>query len=232
MMHKNLLASACLALAACGGGTVNFQGERIYDRFPLNDGFLRTWSFEADDTSLSYRMAATQLPDPEVLDDDSGVVVHTIEFTARCFNTTGFCVDEDDDGESDRDDEVLMSWRISSDSNRGIQFHGITVGTTETVYDPPVVLAEAVMRLGEEVETTSGGTTFTGKFEGTLECPAPKYWTSNPPKCVELSLDDGGAGAPVAGTFFQTGAVGPVAFELDKDEGVRWALKGFVSEEL
>lgn len=201
------------------GGT--FSGESITATWPFEE--RSTWEFQANEgegvtPTIGYRLFAEELPETEVIDELS---VHTIEFIVDCFNFTGICEDADGDDAHDAEGQVLFLWKVSS-SRDGVQFHQ----WGDTVFDPPVMIAERLMKADDTVVTESGGITYTGTFAGSEVCPAPDYWTNEEsrPDCFRLDVT-ADADSPLVGSFWNTRPIGPVAFQ--QEGGPRWELRAF-----
>lgn len=214
-------------LAGCSAPTTFFEGEDIYKLFPL-EGFVRTWTYELDSTDLPYRLVARQQEESEIL---GSVRVHTLSFSPDCFNNQGICADdEDDDGVPDAEGVELYSWKVSSDSLEGVLLHEVQ----GTVFDPPVMLADAKMKQGEPETSTSNGITFTTTWVSEEECPAPRFWPDpdTRPECKRVELEDAGAGTAVAGVYWLVARFGLVGFSRDADGAAVWGLREYSAEEL
>lgn len=211
------LVSLALLLGACAPQVV-VSGDQIYKAYPFDA--LREWTFQADDTTIPYRLEARQLEGFEEIGDEA---VYTLEFLYACFNDTGVCEDADDNGTEDIEGEVAFTWRMSATRRAGVLFHAID----DTTFDPPVAIADGDMLVGDEVVTTSGGITYTATYEGEETCPAPGLWpeVETRPDCFKNVVDDGGVESPVGGTYWATTRVSLTAFQLD--EGPLWQARDF-----
>ncbi len=207
-----------VALVACPAVQPPAQGDSIYQAYPFDD--LREWTFQAEDTTVPYRLMARQLEGFEEVDE---AAIYTIEFIYDCFNDTGVCVDADEDGSNDIELTTAFTWKMSSTRRDGVRFHAIS----DVAFDPPIVIADGAMRVDEEVVTTSGGVTYTATYPGKVVCPAPGLWPDEEsrPDCYENVVDDGGADSLVGGTYWSTTRVSLVAFE--QGDGILWQARAF-----
>src|SRR5436190_12604393 len=96
------------ALAACSDvDHYNYQGQKIYDYFPL-DG-QRSWSYSQDDESIDYFLYVEKVSPTRTVDDMEVVALETTR--------------------SDRKGELLSTTEWSSDSRNGIIIHSFALGT-------------------------------------------------------------------------------------------------------
>jgi hypothetical protein len=219
------LLAALLPAAACQstfGGTS--QGLDMVGFFPFNGE--RRWTFENaqtdSETVVPYWLVSDKLEASELLDDDV-TRVYTIEHTVKCVSNQGVCLEDEDDVEGpDIEGTTWRTWQLSANSFYGVRFHAVD----GTVFDPPVEIARATMDVGESVTATANGTTFTSTYVGRVECPAPYWRGEDKPSCIELTVDDGGAGSGIAGTYWAVTQFGIVAFQ-DADDPASWQMKDF-----
>jgi hypothetical protein len=203
------LAPIMSLLAGCTSpNTIAYLGERM-DQYFVFDGD-RSWEFISDDTSLPYLMIG-DLQEEFVSINEGSTRIYTIRYKTDCLGA-GEC----DDG------AFIWSLDLSFDSIYGAQIHGITVGSEPaTVFDPAVVLTTPYINQGDVFETVSGGVTYTSTFIGFEQCPV--QWNVDWPKCVHFTLDDGGAGTPLAGDYWANVGFNLVAMDMDMDESF-WQL--------
>lgn len=205
----SLLAAGCPPIT-----TVTFEGEDMKTYFPF--GSDATSVYISEDLTLPYFLEARFLD--EVTQGDSSLTqIYTFEFAKRCVATGTECIDG----------EVVFEWRVSSDSAAGTLLHGHTHGG-EVSFDPVVRLTDAKMRIDDVSVSESGGATWSSTFVGFETCPAP-FWRNDPPTCAKITLDDGGAGSPMAGTFWAAPGFQIVAFDID-GESELWGLQKYETE--
>ena len=217
---RRLLPVLVLA-AGCPVQTGTFSGENIGSTWPFDERSV--WEYEADegegvDPTIGYHLRAVEREETEAV---GGVTVHVIDFLIDCFNFLGPCEDADGDDLQDGEGQTLFTWKMSS-SREGVAFHQ----WGDAVLDPPVIIADLLMKRSDTVESESGGIAFTGTFLGSETCPAPSYWTNEEtrPDCfrVDVTAD---APSPVAGSYWSTAPIGPVGFQ--QEGGPRWELRDF-----
>jgi hypothetical protein len=182
-----------LAAVACGGSKYAYNGQNLYDFFPLEDN--RSWEYGQDDTSVAYRMSVTKNP---VTTDEAGTEVVTLDYMSQ-------------------DPEALLySVQWSSDSSDGVLIWGWTDGATGEAHEfrPPIVFAEAQMDVDQKVKTTTNGTTYTATFKGLESCA--NHWVRDDWECAHIILDDGDGdpniGDPFVGEYWTAVDWGPSSF--------------------
>lgn len=203
-----LLALTTVGAMGCPSVEIDFQGDDVYKWFPFNGE--RIWTYQSTDTSLTYQLRGVLSEESRVLDDNRTRVYH-VDFRVDCRSADDNCVE----------DELAFSWEMSADSGKGVLFHSYG----DTAYDPPVRLSGPQMVEGDTVVTESGGVTYTATYVGLVECPAI-YWRNEKPTCGEIVVDDGGAGSPLAGTYWAVTQFNVVAFKSDLT-GEEWQLRDF-----
>lgn len=224
MMRNGALGCVAFGLLACAGDDdLRFEGDDMAKYFPFEGN--RTWTYKADDNTTPYLLIGRSAEESE-LTADGNTRVYTVNFTYQCFGAAEPCLEDlDEDNVPDLTGAAAFSWSMSANSSSGVNVHAFD-GTT---YDPPVRLADRQMSINESVETVSGGTTYTSTYEAQGACPAP-YWRGSPPEdCVQLVLDDGGAGSAIAGEFWAIFQFNIVAFTRTAD-GVAWQLNDYDDE--
>ncbi len=204
-----------LALSACGGSSVTYSGYSMSNYFPF-DGSSRTWEFVSTDTTIPHKLVAT-LATPGTPSAD-GAMVFEVDYETQCVQA---------DAEGCVDAWVrTLAW--SSDGTRGTLLHSLETADGLTAFDPPIALTDDTMLVGDSVQTTTGGTTWTATFEGLDACPV--VWTSEwGNQCIHLTLDDGGLGSELAGDYWAITQYNLVGFQLADDSGV-WQLSNATFE--
>lgn len=188
----------CLGLVGCSGRPPStFDGEDTFDWFPL-DG-EREWSFTSTDSAVPYRLAAYKAEEG-VNTEDGLTRIYTVTFSYRCFGFVTPPCDVDIDGTEgpDVDGQPAFSWEISADSAAGVQFWAFTEGETRTEFDPPVKLADPVMREGEEVAGTANAVDYTSSFVGRVSCDVPYWRDRQPDDCFQFDLAADGLPLPTS----------------------------------
>lgn len=211
-MHRGFIspsiALAVLAgLGGCTGGSYQYDGYVMETYFPF-DG-ERTWEFISSDSSLEHKIVATLDPNPSSTAD--ATEIYSIDYSLECLDQGPFC----------KDAGHLRTVRWSADQTRGVLIHSIEMATGTVNYDPPINLTTDRMAVGETVETDSNNTRWIATFQGIGECPV--QWTSEWSDCIHLSLDDGGAGSPLAGEYWAVSGYNVIAMQLSDDSG-QWQL--------
>ncbi len=178
---KPLLAPLLLALG-CNGPSFGYDGQNIYKYFPL-DG-ERDWSYANDASDVDWTLYV-KLVDSEIRD---GTEVATLSYQEK--------------GDVGEVGEPLFSLEWSSDSNDGVLIHKYTDDVTgeSTTFSPALIFGEHQMNVGESVETTTGGTTFTSTFVSSATCQT--HWSTEDWDCLHFTLDDGGADLPFSGDWY------------------------------
>lgn len=196
-------------------GNASASGAPIYQAFDFDT--LRTWAFISDDDALDYRLRARQLPDPEDVDGED---VHTIEFQYDCINDRG---DGTDTSCAARELEgtQAFAWAMSSSLGEGVLVHRFS----DTVFDPPVQLAEGRMLKGESVTSSSGGVDYTATYVDVLPCPAERFWPDpdNRAECYQIDLTASGP-SPIAGTYYVAARFTYPAFRIEAEGGRGWEM--------
>ncbi len=195
---------ALAPLGACtGGDRYTYDGQEIYDYFPL-DGKERSWTYSQDDDSIEYFLEVEKVDPPRT---DGDMVIVTLETTRT-------------------DTKALVAtteW--SSDSRAGVLIHSYAVGTEPaTTFDPPVIFAEADMAADETVDTQNDSGTFTATFIALEDCP--NHWVTGdddtPPwTCAHMSLT--GPGVGFEGEYWIAPRYGTALFQRIEDPA-KWNL--------
>ena len=214
-------------LTACDGGGYTYAGLVMNDFFPF-DG-VRTWEFISSDTTVPYLMNAELGQTPELVEE--GVTkVYTLSYSTSCPAGVADCT-EDMEGWV-RDIKL-------SEGGRGARIHGFdSPETGPVVFEPPITLAARTMEVTDTVTTTTGGETFTTRFDNYgdfCDVPYTSEWNqcivltlcngvfeTNPDNGVEECVDDGDP-HPLSGVYTAVAGYNIIAFELAGDPG-RWQL--------
>ena len=158
------------------------NGLDAYKHFPL-DGSQREWLYRHPDKD--FLLHVEKLPNPFVIPP----TVHTLRYA--------------------KEDPWQLQYSIkwSSDADHGVQIHGYMVEepTTDTgeeserdtgstaskaqgwvVFQPPVQFATAVMAVGDQVQSSAAGMTFTSTLETIEGCP--NDWRDDW-SCIRLRIE-------------------------------------------
>ena len=178
------------------------------DFFPF-DG-ARTWEYVSTDVSVPYKLIATL---DSAFEEVDGKKVYTVDYTYDCL---------DPKGKDCPDAGFVRAVRWSSSASGGVLLHSFEDISGRTNYDPPIALTSSRMIVGDVVSTETDGVSYTSTFDVIVsECPI--QWVDTWSDCPKLTLDDGGAGAPLAGVYYAIGGYNVVAMELTGDTG-QWQL--------
>jgi hypothetical protein len=193
-------------LTACGDTDhYHYDGQKIYDYFPL-DG-ARWWSYSQDDDSIDYFLYIEKVEPSRTVDD---MEVWALETTR-----------------SDKKPDLDSTTEWSSDSTNGIIIHSYAVGAdAATVFDPPIVFANADMAADDFVETKTIVGTFTATFVSLEACP--NHWvpgtTTDPWTCAHMKLE--GPGLGFEGDYWIAPRYGTALFQRIQDPD-KWNLLEF-----
>ncbi|MCB9666229.1 MAG: hypothetical protein H6732_19120 [Alphaproteobacteria bacterium] len=230
ILLPGLLLGTTLVAGGCApSAPPTFEGRRVYEAFPFEPAG-REWDYKSDNADLSYRMVGLQAEKAETV--ETSTKLWQIDVTAQCFNDTGACADLDMDGNAqDIDETVLEVWKISAEFISGVRVWQMG----EVVYDPPVLLVEGRAQVGDVVETTSGGITFTSTYEGPEDCPGSYFEVDTDAgeervECEKIVVTDAGAGSLLAGTWWAVAPYGIVQFQREVDQGSTWSMRKFKDE--
>ena len=210
-------------MVACTG-TPAWEGSVMESYFPL-DG-LRTWTYSSQDPSIPYKVVGVLNPEGASIEEGTDKV-YTIDFTTECIGTA----------ECTPGPFRVRNLKVSSNRSKGIRLHGVEDEVGGVIaYSPPIVLAGATGAVGDTNTTTSGGVTFVSTFVEEVDCPVliTDQWEGG---CVHLTLDDGGAGTPLAGSYWLVPGYAIAAFHWSgdpvspADEDLLWRLLDTTFEE-
>lgn len=178
-------------LAGCQGG-YNYTGYTIHDHFPLDGDW--TWQYSQEDETVDFKLLVDRVSPTEVRGTTEVV---TLEYK-----------------KADTED-LLYSVKWSSDTTSGVLIHGYTdEATGETAdYDPPIILGDFQMVVGDSNTVSTNGEEWVSKFVSVEDCP--NYWVETW-TCLKFELDNGDgddlAGPPFAGTYWLAPNYGPSRF--------------------
>lgn len=193
-------------LIGCDGNTTTYNGYQMASYFPF-DG-ERTWEYISDDPDVPHKLISTLNVAPEV---DGSSDIYTVDITKECVAASEDCVDG----------EAVRSYKLSSDTYRGTLFWGYSTPEEGYVaFDPPLQLTPPFMKVGDVVETETGGTTWTSTFEAVEHCPVE--WTDYWDECIRLVVSEPGSAYP-SGTYWVVTSYNIVAWELAREED-QWRL--------
>ena len=228
-------ALALLALAACDGGTYQFQGETMSDYFTF-DG-ERQWTFVNSENSDYLRVVDL---DTATETSSDGRTIYTLIHTVECMTGRNAPPDsgdtETDTGSTDTGDtdepseycgdvydgQVLLKARISQSRSDGVHWWGYETPAGGVVqFTEPVLFSEDPWLVGSSETTETDGYTWTTTFESIGDCAV--QWNSNWDGCPHIVLEDGGQGTPLAGTYQVQAGYAIVAMDFEDEDGV-WEL--------
>lgn len=194
-----LLPLALLA-AGCTGNTVEFPGTNMTGFFEFQENLGYQWQFASDDTSLDYRMVS-EIEDYLIVD---GKTHYTMVYRKDCINPNNVECPQD---------EVIRTLTMSSD------FSGVLVyGVDDQTFDPPIVLSEQFMKVGDSVTTGA----YTSSMPDIGECPVRlPNWTN----CAQFDVT--GGDTALVGTYWAIQNFNIVAIEWADQPG-RWELSNHV----
>jgi hypothetical protein len=158
-------------------------------RFFSLDG-EREWSFSSG--SEDWRLRA-EMQTPH--DEDGSTTIATIQYTRV------------------ETDELLYTIAWSSDSSDGIRVHSFTNVQTGDggAFSPPVVIADPVMEIGDEIRTSYGDFDVVSVLEAYEACP--NHWSADW-DCVRLAVStDRPEAPPFIGTWWLANTWGPSWFQ-------------------
>jgi len=202
------LILAVMLSTGCGGSAYQYAGYSMDDFFPF-DG-ERTWEYINTDITIPYKVIATL--DSEHRTEGS-TKIYAVDYDKECLDPTSKdCVDEG----------YLRTVEWSSDPTDGVMLHSLTDILGKTNFTPPITLAASRMAVGDTVVTNTDGVTFTATFD-VIASECPIQWVDTWTDCPKITLDDGGAGAALAGEYYAIGGYNVVAMELTGDTG-QWQL--------
>ena len=194
-------------LVACEPSTTGYSGEQMAEFFPL-DGH-RSAVYTSEDTTVLTQLAMEKVEPTEIVDDRELV---TLEYS----------------DEETGDLQFSVQW--SAVPGDAVYIHGFALGADALVtFDPPVSITDDDdrMRAGDAVETSttdSAGASYTFKSTFSAAVPeCPTIWTDKWTDCIEMVIEDGGAGLPFSGTYTLVTGYGP-AYMLLSGDTANWNL--------
>lgn len=203
-----------ILLGGCDGNQYSFSGEPVWELFPF-DG-QRTWDYISTDESLSYKLIAQSLNEPEQKD---GSNVYTVDYSTECVAADADCVDG----------EILRKIQWSSDIDDGVFIHGFAVGSDPiTELSPPLQISKEVAKRDDFVETSTGGAMWTATHMGTEVCPIRMNAAWDECTRIEIAVD-AGDGYPIAGSWWATKGNGVAAMEIATETG-QWQISDVACE--
>lgn len=222
---RPVILGSLLFLVACDPPPLTgYDGAPIYQLFQYDT--IRTWTWQSTDTSIPFKMIGTQREETEK-EDVTDIQIYAIDFTADCFNNGGVCeADSDGTGLRDYEEGIHDTWKLSTEVVKGVRFHE----AGGVVFDPAVKAWDGTMLIKEQTSgVESGGVSYTGEYAADELCPAQSFWPDETtrPMCYKLTLDDGGADTPIAGSYWVVKGFGVIAFSRDIDNGATWTISDF-----
>jgi hypothetical protein len=191
------------ALTACtDGNRFNYEGQKIYDYFPL-DGTERSWTYSQDDESIDYFLHVEMVQPTRTVDAIEVVTLETTRSDTK---------------------ELVATTEWSSDSRNGVLIHSYAVGTEPaTSFDPPIVFADSDMAADETIDTETAAGTFSATFVSLEDCP--NHWVpgteSEPWTCAHMNLT--GPGLGFEGDYWIAPRYGTALFQRIQDPD-KWNL--------
>jgi hypothetical protein len=201
----SMVAGSGLLLGACEGQKFDYDGETIYERFPLEGD--RLWEYVNEDPSVEYSLAIEKTGD--VLVDGKNVV--TLSYTAISMDG-GETLMHEIDWSTDADDGIEL-WRWTD-------FTADPAGVA-TEYSPPIQAAARQMNAGESVTTSTGGGTYTGQYTGLEDCP--NNWSNDVWECARLTISSDIGGEPFTGEYWIAMSYG-TSWMAPTEVGGKWVL--------
>ena len=199
------MALVGLLLGGCEGQKFAYDGETLWERFPLEGD--RLWEYVNEDSAVDYSLAIEKTA--EQLQDGKSVV--TLTYTA-IDGDGGKVVIHEVDWSSDADDGIEI-WRWTD-------FTADAAGVT-TEFSPPIQMAARQMNNGESVVTTTGAGTYTGQYLGLQDCP--NNWSNDTWECARLTLTSDVGGEPFTGEYWIAMSYG-TSWMAPTEAGGKWVL--------
>lgn len=196
-----------LLLAGCPNNGPVFDGEKMLDYFPFEQNVDCKWSFAHDDTLLEHSMAA-EITNFEFL--DGGRDTFEVSFVKECRGQSDTCTE----GDLIR----RMYWEIQA--GQGVRLTGMDAPGASYTFDPAIQLASSEMRVGAEIETTTGDATYTSTFIEIGDCPVPLETFDS---CVKMQLASTDGVSEVLGTYWAINDFNIVAIDWPDQNGL-WKL--------
>ncbi len=207
------LVGLILGLSGCSGDNIGITGYSMDDFFPF-DG-VRTWTFQNEDEI--YEVRATLSPDHEAAPDEESIQVYTIDYAIVC----------PEDGECTEGPWRISQLRMSSDGTYGTFIYGMTDGSGEHSYDPPIGLTGRDGIVGDVISTETAGTSFDSEFAEIGACPdlpISDTWED----CVRFEVT--GGDHPLHGTYYAIKGWNLVGFQFNDDASL-WRLSAATYED-
>ena len=217
MRHKwsgvskaSMVALIGLLTGGCEGQKFAYEGETLWERFPLDGD--RLWEYVNEDPNVAFSMMAVEKTTEGLV---GGKNVVTLTYSSS-------------DGEGGETLLHEIDW--SSDADDGIEIWRWTDFTTDaagttTEYSPPVLLAARQMNSGDTVVTTTNAGTFTAQYLGLQDCP--NNWATDTWECARLTLSSDLGGEPFTGEYWTAMSYG-VSWMAPTEVGGKWVLSNAV----
>lgn len=206
-----LVAPVIAALCGCPGGGSQYNGTSMVEYFPFDGG--RDGEFVNNDSTIAYHQLTHKVEPTELAED--GRETATFEVSTN-------------------DGTLLYAVRWSTRSNQPVRIeawadYSAGADSAFTVFDPPIDVVDAFMRSGDTMETSTGGTTFTGTYVGPEDCPV--LWGGlDWEDCAHIRLDDGdgddSVGPKFAGDYWVVARYGQAWMQLTGDAEA-WRLSDY-----
>jgi hypothetical protein len=208
---RTTMALFLILLCGCAppGNSLTFGGTNIVDYFPF-DG-ARSWEFQNDDTSITYRLETTLLIEETTKKRQRNV--YTLSHTVDCATSDKSCVDG----------EELRAVRWHSSSSDGVLIEGYRADGADELFETPIHVSYSSAEVGETIDTVWPDMTWTSTFVGFESCPVQvsTNWT-----CAHFRVEQDGdsGGYPMQGDYWAVNTYNVVGFDLDGEAG-RWELR-------
>lgn len=166
-----------VALIACTkGGSLDYKGTKMDQYFPM-DG-QRQATYTNADATIGYQLMMEKVETAEQVGDRQ---VWTYEY----YEDQTFSL------------VAAVKWSVESGGSAQIHAWAGADGVF-TTYDPPIDVTDpsGYMHVGDSVQTSTGGSTWTATYVGNEDCPV--LWGPEWEDCVHLSISDGGAAVSAA----------------------------------
>ena len=185
---------------------IQFEGVITWNMFPFEQG--RVWEYISTDRTLPYKLVAELEGKPDI---ENSINVHTVSYNELCVSNDPKCEDFE---------RFRIRW--SSTAGRGVRIHTVIDDGDVLTFEPPLQVATTRMELGDEIETISGGRTWTSTFGGLVPCDTnfPSGWNECGNFTITSDLD---ATSPVLGTFWAAAGNGLGTIDFADEEGT-WRL--------
>ncbi len=200
-----VVAGVGLASAGCEGQKFDYDGETIFERFPLEGE--RMWKYINEDPNVGYTLTVEKTNEQLV----NGKSIVTLTHTATDIDGNETIIDAIDWSAHEDDGIEIHSWTDYRDDPAGVT----------VTYSPPIRFAERQMNSGDIVETSTGGATYTGEYSGLQDCP--NNWSQSTWECARITLSSTIAGESFTGEYWIAMSYG-TSWMAPTEVGGKWVL--------